>query len=82
VVHGLLRRQPRDGRQHAKRIGGQEHYIVRMAANSRNQGVLNEIHRVSRARIFRQTDVGKNPARAWSRFRITFSSTDPKRIAR
>ena len=32
---------------------------MRMPANSRNQGVLNEIHRVSRARIFRQTDVGK-----------------------
>ena len=42
VIHGLLGRKTRDGRQHAKGIGGQEHYIARMAADAGDDSVLDE----------------------------------------
>ena len=52
VIHGLLRRQLRDRRQHAESVGGQENHVARMPAHAGNQGVLDEIERIRRARVF------------------------------
>ena len=35
VVHRLLRRQLRDGRQHAEGVGGQQHDVARVARRRR-----------------------------------------------
>ena len=59
VIHGLLRCKTRYGRQDAKGIGGQEHYIARMASDARDDSVLDVIHRVGGAGVFCETNVSE-----------------------
>ena len=51
VIHRLFRRQSRNRRQHAESIGGQEDNVLGMSAHARESRVLDEIHRVGRARV-------------------------------
>ena len=53
MVHRLLGRQPRDRGQHAEGIGGQEHYLPRVAADPRQHRVRNEMDRVAGPRVLR-----------------------------
>src|SRR4029077_12597576 len=55
VIHRLVRCEPADGRQYAKGIAGEEEDIARMVAASRRLAVVNEIDRISRAGVFRDT---------------------------
>src|SRR5437660_5827224 len=51
MIHGLFRRQPGNRRQHAKGIGGEKDHVSGMPAKAGDNGVLNELNRVSRARV-------------------------------
>ena len=52
MKHGLMRGEPRNRRQHAKSISGQEHHVLGMSRQSRDHGVIDEIHRIGGAGIF------------------------------
>ena len=51
MIHGLLRREPGNRRQHAERVRGEEDDVGRVPGHARNQCVLDEIQWVSRAGV-------------------------------
>ena len=53
MKHGLLGREPGNGRQHAEGVGGQEHNILGMSRQPRDHGVIDKIHGIGRAGVFR-----------------------------
>ncbi|QTK80153.1 hypothetical protein AT6N2_C2567 [Agrobacterium tumefaciens] len=54
VVHGLLRRQPGDRRQHAEGVGRQHDDRPWMAGNAGLRRIRDEVQRISAAGVFRQ----------------------------
>ena len=57
VVHGLLRRQPRDRGEHAKGVGGQHDYILRHRTEIVFRRVGNEVDRIGTAAVFGQAGI-------------------------
>ena len=51
MIHRLFQRQLRNGRQHAKRIGRQEHDVPGVAANAGNHRIADEVDGIGRAGI-------------------------------
>src|SRR5690606_20153841 len=51
VVHRLLGREARDGRQDAEGVGGEEHDVVRVPAHAGGRGVRHVLDRVGGARV-------------------------------
>src|SRR5271166_1209249 len=51
VEHRLLGRELRYRRQNAERIGGEEDYVLRMAAEAGNDRIVDELHRIGGARV-------------------------------
>ncbi len=51
MIHGLLRRQARNRRQHSESVGGEEQHVGRMSAHAGNDGVVDKLQAVSGARI-------------------------------
>ena len=57
VVHRRVRREPRDGRQHAVGVGRQHHDIGRVSTASRQFGVVDELDRIRASCVLRQRGV-------------------------
>ena len=51
VIHRLLRRQPRDRRQHAEGVGRQHHDVLRRLGDARGERVGDELDGIAGARV-------------------------------
>src|ERR1700735_5505978 len=57
VIHGLLGHEARDGWQNPKGIGGKKHDMARMAADSWNDGILDELDGVRRTGVLSDLNI-------------------------
>ena len=69
VVHGLLAREPRHGRQHAKCVAAQQDKVLGVRADAGGARVVDVLDRVRRARVLRhraaQAPAQRSSAYCW-----------------